>query len=110
MIAIQFKNSSGDTAVDFNAIIVEPDFDLPDKIEYPDINNVLRQSIGPVYKMWNIRFAYLPEADQDYLLALKYQAAPQFIHESTTYNIRIVGKPNVRSHGATITVVKTTPE
>lgn len=109
MIAIQFKKTSGSSARDFNAVIVEPDFVL-DGEQYSDINKTLRNRIDAKYLAWNIRFSFLPEDDQDYLLELRAEAAPQFIHESTTYNIRIEPGSAIRPYGATMTVVKTTPE
>ena len=109
MTTIQFKKSSGAAANSFSAVRIEPDFYVPDPTLYDDINRVLRMTIDASYKQWNIRLGLLTEAQMDYLLELKKEDAPQFIHATVTYDVRLLDiKP--RRWGGRITVINTAKE
>lgn len=108
MKSIQFKKDSGATANTFDAIIVT-ESPFKTKAKYSDINQVLRQRTVAEYKQFDISFGYLDDAQQTYLKELKEEDAPQFIYDSTTYDIRIVTM-QVRANGGKAVVRKTTKE
>lgn len=108
MTSIGFKLSSGDSQVDINAMIAEPDFENDD-LRFTDINRVKRRRIYAQYKVWNIVFGLLSETEMDYLNELKVQEAPQMILDSITYNIDVISA-QIRFKGAKMIVSKVDPE
>ena len=108
METIQFKYSSGGSAVTFNAVYVRPDF-MEDSEEFDDVNYTKRKTQNAKWQVWDIRFGLLSITQQDWLNELKVQTAPQMIYESTTYDIQILEK-QIRQIGASMKCVKTTKE
>lgn len=108
METVEFKFSSGDSAEEFNAVYVVPDF-IEDAEKYDDINFTKRKIQNAKWKVFEVRFGYLTVAKQNYLLELKVQTAPQFIYATTTYNIQVL-EIQPRFQGGMIRVVKTTKE
>lgn len=109
METVQFKLNSGASTEDFPAVYVIPFF-IEDAEKYTDINFVRRKIQNAKWAAWEIRFGRLTVAKQNYLLELAVEAAPQFIYQSTTYNIEILENPNVRFQGGSIRISNTAKE
>lgn len=108
METVEFKFSSGDSAEEFNAVYVIPDF-AEDAEKYIDINFTRRKVQNAYWKVFEVRFGYLTVAKQDYLNELKIKTAPQFIYNTVTYNIEVL-EIQVRYQGGMIRVAKTAKE
>ena len=87
METVQLRYNSGLTWIPFYAIQIVPDYDV-DATLYSDINDNLRKIVDVAHKVWHITFTRLTSGQQDYLIGLKNEEAPQMLY-SGTYNIRI---------------------
>jgi len=103
METVEFKNQSGDSYTEFNAIAVIPEYDL-DITQFSDLNFDLQDVINAKRKMWTIEFGMLAESAQDFFLALNSQADPWFQYESTQYQIR-VKSVNMKHTGGKIVII-----
>jgi len=109
METVGFKHESSDPSfTNFSAVRVVPDYDVEETV-YTDINDNLRKLVETVHKVWEIRFGYLDETAQDFLVDLKKYDAPQMYYDSTTINIR-VKEMSIRATGASLTVAKVEKE
>lgn len=108
MKTVSFKKNSAGTQNDFDAIsVIEKPF--KEKRQYSDINLTQRQITIAEYKEFQVEFGFLDEAQQTYLNELKEEDAPQFIYNSTTYDVRVVSL-TVRANGGKAVVRKTVKE
>ena len=88
METVEFKNQSGDSYTEFNAIAVIPEFDL-EISQFSDLNFDLQDVINAKRKMWIVEFGMLAESAQDFFLALNSQADPWFKYATVEYQIRV---------------------
>ncbi len=92
----------------FSAIQVVPDYDI-DATLYSDINDNLRKIVDVAHKIWHITFGRLNSTQQDFLIDMKNEEAPQMLYNSVTYNIRIKSI-TARHVGSKITVANVVKE
>ena len=105
---VSFKKDSGAATVVYNAIIVTPSF-IVNESRYTLLDFTRVRDVHGKWKAWDITFTFLNEADQDYLLELSAEEAPQMILDSITYDIEVLSvNPNFRE--GTISVVNRSPE
>ena len=102
METVQLRHDSGDGWTSLSAVQVVPDYDV-DATLYSDINDTLRKIIDVSHKVWHITFPRLTETQQDFLIDMKKEAAPQMLYSTVTYNIRIKSI-TARHIGAKLTV------
>ena len=108
LITISLKKTSVAATTNFLAVSVSTFYET-EKEDYTNINDVRARIIKAVWKKFEVRFAVLSEAQMDYLEEITTEAAPQFIYNSTTYDI-LVERVNARNRGGSIILTLTDPE
>ena len=108
MEVVQFRKTSGDSWTSMDAIQVVPDWEV-DGLQYTDLNDVNRDQIDAVRKVFHVELARLTTTQQDLLIDLQAEEDARFNYSSTEYNIRVKSL-NVRHVGAKITVIHRDPE
>ena len=108
MVTLGFKNDSGATLTNIDAVDVRLGYH-ENKVEYTDINDVLRKIVKGVYKEFTVKFGRLSKTQRDYLSLYETEEAPQFIYDAVTYDVLVISL-NSRVKGGTITVRKTAKE
>ncbi len=108
METVQLRHDSGQGWTSLSAIQVIPDYDV-DTTLYSDINDNLRKIVDVTHKVWHITFARLASTQQNFLIDMKNEDAPQMLYSSVTYNIR-VKSITTRHVGSKITVANVVKE
>lgn len=108
MESLQLKTSSGASAQSLSAVTVVQDY-FTDEERYTSTGWGRYRTIYAKWKRWTVVFPLLSEALQDYLLGFVAEEEPQFIFESTTYNVE-VEESDIKHQGATLVLVNRDPE
>lgn len=104
-----FRQDANDPGRTFNAVFVAQETPEVDEQRYTDVNWKRYRQINAKWLRWNIRFSYLSEADQDYLLALAGKSEPQMQLGADLYEIEIDRLRSQVTKGE-LTVINRNPE
>ena len=106
---VGFKKDSGAAQEDIEATEV---IALPNEVddeEYTQVDFTRKRLINAEWKRWQVNFAFLTEAQMDYLNELLSETEPQFIYDSTTYDV-LVQDSRIQQTGGSIVLINTVKE
>jgi len=106
METVQLKKVSTDSATSFNAVNVIPEYEVEDKI-FKAENFTRTRKVYATYRKWVIEFAILNTTEIDFLSDYATREEPQFIYDSTTYNVEVTKLQN-GFKGATLEIIERT--